>query len=175
MSRSALRSICLVLMSPCASIVLAQGDTARAVRLQEAVRIDARLTEAVWQSAPAVTGLVQRAPNEGQPAPEITEVRFAYDDDALYVGARMFSRDPAAIRALVTRRDQEGISELIVVSLDTYRDRRTAYSFGVTPSAFRRAAGGREVGSAAARLALYSGSSSRAGSGRNKLAARPTA
>ena len=66
-----------------------------------------------------------------------TEVRFAYDDDALYVGARMFSRDPAAIRALITRRDREGSSEQIVVSLDTYRDRRTAYTFSVTPAGVR--------------------------------------
>lgn len=99
--------------------------------------MDGRLTEAVWQSAPAVTGLVQRTPNEGQRAPENTEVRFAYDDDALYVGARMFSGNPRDIRALITRRDQEGISEFIAVSLDTYRDRRTAYSFGVTPSGVR--------------------------------------
>ena len=64
-------------------------------------------------------------------------MRFAYDDDALYVGARMFSRDPNAIRALVTRRDREGSSEQIVISLDTYRDRRTAYTFSVTPAGVR--------------------------------------
>jgi hypothetical protein len=119
---------------PCA--LAAQGDTARAVRLAEAVQMDGRLTESVWQSAPPVTGLVQREPNEGQPAPDKTEVRFAYDDDALYVGARMYG-NPRDIRALITRRDQEGISEFVAVTLDTYRDRRTAYSFAVTPSGVR--------------------------------------
>src|SRR5688500_16952850 len=123
------------LLTPCA--LAAQGDTARAVRLAEAVRMDGRLTESVWQSAPPVTGLVQREPNEGQPAIENSEVRFAYDDDALYVGARMYSRNPRDIRALITRRDQEGTSEFIAVTLDTYRDRRTAYSFAVTPSGVR--------------------------------------
>ena len=109
-----------------------------AVRLeQQSPRVDGRLTESVWSTAPAITRLLQREPDEGAPALENTEVRFAYDDDALYVGARMFSADPAGIRALVTRRDREGSSEQIVISLDTYRDRRTAYSFAVTPAGVR--------------------------------------
>ncbi|MEO8575438.1 MAG: DUF5916 domain-containing protein, partial [Gemmatimonadales bacterium] len=66
-----------------------------------------------------------------------TEVAFAYDDAALYVAARMQSPSGAPARALVTRRDREGSSEQLIVSLDTYRDRRTAYSFGVTAAGVR--------------------------------------
>jgi hypothetical protein len=112
-------------------------DTARAVRVSGEIRMDGMLSERVWQTAPAVTRLLQREPDEGQPAVDSTEVRFAYDEHALYVGARMYSANPSEIRALVTRRDQEGISEFIAVTLDTYYDRRTAYSFGVTPSGVR--------------------------------------
>ena len=82
------------------------AQSIQAVRISGSPRVDGHLTEAVWQSAPAITNLTQREPDEGAPAIENTEVRFAYDDDALYVGARMFSRDPRAIRALVTRRDR---------------------------------------------------------------------
>jgi hypothetical protein len=131
--RGALAFLILVMPVP----LRAQTDTARAIRLQEAVRMDGRLTEAIWRTAPAVTRFTQREPNEGQPAIENSEVRVAYDDEALYIGARMYSRDPSAIRALVTRRDQEGISEFIAVSFDTYHDRRTAYSFAVTPAGVR--------------------------------------
>ena len=112
-------------------------DTAHAVRLTESVRIDGQLTEPVWRTALPVTRLTQREPQEGQPAIENSEVRFAYDDDALYVGARMYSRNPADIRALVTRRDVEGTSEFIAITLDTYLDRRTAVSFAVTPAGVR--------------------------------------
>lgn len=101
------------------------------------LRLDGRLDDAAWSRARPATGFVQREPAEGQPASEETEVRFAYDDDALWIGARMRSADPAAIRALVTRRDREGSSEQLLVSLDTYRDRRTAYTFGVTPAGVR--------------------------------------
>jgi len=115
----------------------AHTQSIQAVRTDDSPRVDGRLTETVWRSAPAVTNLTQREPNEGAPAIENTEVRFAYDDDALYIGARMFSADPNAIRALVTRRDREGSSEQIVISLDTYHDRRTAYTFSVTPAGVR--------------------------------------
>ena len=115
----------------------AGAQSIQAVRVGDSPRVDGHLTEAVWHSAPAVTNLTQREPDEGARAIENTEVRFAYDDDALYVGARMFSGDPRAIRALITRRDREGSSEQIVISLDTYRDRRTAYTFSVTPAGVR--------------------------------------
>jgi hypothetical protein len=111
--------------------------SATAVRLQQAPRVDGRLTEAVWRDAPAATGFIQREPVEGIPAPENTEMRFAYDDEALYVGMRMYSKVPANIRALVTRRDNETTSEMSCISMDTYRDRRTAYSFCVTPAGVR--------------------------------------
>jgi hypothetical protein len=114
-----------------------QGQTIAAVRVTDAPRMDGRLTEAVWRSAPAITQLTQKEPNEGEPALENSEIRFAYDEDALYIGARMFSRDPRNIRAQVTRRDVEGISEYIAISLDTYLDRRTAVTFGVTPTGVR--------------------------------------
>jgi hypothetical protein len=109
----------------------------QAVRITQAPRIDARLIEDIWRTAPVATGFIQREPEEGIPNPENTEVRFAYDDEALYVGLRMFSKVPANIRALVTRRDNETSSEMSCVSMDTYRDRRTAYSFCITPAGVR--------------------------------------
>ncbi|MGH7482243.1 MAG: DUF5916 domain-containing protein [Longimicrobiales bacterium] len=99
--------------------------------------IDGRLDEEIWRVAPAASGFTLREPVEGEPAPEATEVRFAYDDEALYVGARMHSQDASAVRALVTRRDRETSSEQLIVSLDSNLDGRTAYSFGVTAAGVR--------------------------------------
>ncbi|RMI08677.1 MAG: hypothetical protein D6681_07870 [Calditrichaeota bacterium] len=110
----------------------------RAIRIpNHLIHLDGRLTEPIWQQAPAVTGFRQRDPVEGAPADELTEVRFLYDEDALYVGARMYSQNPRRIIAGVSRRDAASNSERIIISLDTYRDRRTAYSFGVTATGVR--------------------------------------
>jgi hypothetical protein len=123
-----------VLASPSEGV----AQQVRAVRADpEGLRLDGRLDESAWSRAEPATGFVQREPEEGAPASGSTEVRFVYDEAALWVGARMTSDDGSEIRSLVTRRDREGSSEQLVVSLDTYLDRRTAYSFGVTPAGVR--------------------------------------
>ncbi len=100
-----------------------------------AVRVDGTLDEPVWQTAPAVTDYVQAEPDEGAPPSDRMEVRFAYDDNALYVGARMSSSAP--VQSPLSRRDDNGQAESIQIELDTYLDRRTAYMFGVTAAGVR--------------------------------------
>jgi hypothetical protein len=120
------------LASPC------DAQEVEAVRiLGVAPRLDGHLTEELWTATAPLTGFLQRDPDEGAPATDRTEVRFAYDDDALWIGARMYSTSPGNIRALVTRHDRESTSEQLIVSLDTHRDRRTAYTFAVTPASVR--------------------------------------
>ena len=99
------------------------------------IRVDGTLDEMVWQTARAVTDFVQAEPEEGAEPTDRMEVRFAYDDSALYVGARMFSTDP--VQAPLSRRDDGGQAESIQIELDTYFDRRTAYMFGVTAAGVR--------------------------------------
>jgi hypothetical protein len=110
----------------------------RAVRIDgRAPAVDGRLDDAAWAAAPVLADFVQKQPVEGAAPTERTEVRFVYDDAALYVAARMFKRDPASIQAPVSRRDNGNQAEHIWISLDTYLDRRTAYSFGVTAAGTR--------------------------------------
>ncbi|MBM3778508.1 MAG: carbohydrate binding family 9 domain-containing protein [Acidimicrobiia bacterium] len=112
---------------------------ATAVRVAAgAIRLDGRLDDRAWQEAPPITDFVQKEPIEGAPPTEAMEIRFVYDDRALYIGARMYSRNPGAIQAPMGRRDNVAAqSESIIVSLDTFLDRRTAYSFGVSASGVR--------------------------------------
>ena len=111
--------------------------TVGAVRAETRPRVDGQLDEAIWSSADPATGFVQREPREGEPAQNQTEVRFAVDDDALYIGAYMKVRDPEALRRIVARRDRETPSDQLLISLDTYRDRLTAYTFGVNVAGVR--------------------------------------
>ena len=101
------------------------------------IAVDGRLDETLWKTLPAITDFLQKQPNEGAEPTERTEVRLAYDDAALYVGARMYAKDPSKIQAPIGRRDNIGQMEHLVISLDTYHDRRTAYSFAITASGVR--------------------------------------
>jgi hypothetical protein len=62
--------------------------------------------------------------------------RLVYGDDALYVGARMSSTD-GRIQAPLGRRDSTDQADHILISFDTFLDRRTAVVFGVTAAGVR--------------------------------------
>jgi hypothetical protein len=100
-----------------------------------AIRLDGELGEPAWAAARAITDFVQREPVEGAVPTDPTDVRIVYDDDAIYVGARMQSS--GGVRAPLGRRDDDGQAEHILVSFDTYLDRRTASTFGVTAAGVR--------------------------------------
>jgi len=107
---------------------------AQAVRAQPAApRIDGRLDDPAWASAPTHSDFTQRQPNDGQPSPERTEFRVVYTDEALYVGVRAFDSHPESIFGQLTRRDENSPSDILIVTVDSYRDRRTAFDFWVNP------------------------------------------
>ncbi len=109
--------------------------TARAQRVTTAPTIDGRLDEEMWRSGTPLTDFVQRELNEGVPASERTEVRLATDGLYLYVGARMYDREPQLIVPGEKVRDgQLGISDHIALIFDTYHDRQNGFVFATTPA-----------------------------------------
>ena len=105
-----------------------------AVRLTSPVSVDGALTEPVWQGTPGITRLVQLQPYEGAAATESTWVWLAYDDEALYVAARMWDSHPDSIIAPYFRRDNFVPTDFAGVLLDPFHDHRTGYEFVITPS-----------------------------------------
>src|SRR6188474_837353 len=98
----------LILAPAVASAQVGNGSgrkEARATRVSvESIRLDGRLDEAEWRDVPALAGFVQKEPVEGAEPTDRIDVRFAYDDTALYIGARMYSGSP--IQSPMGRRDE---------------------------------------------------------------------
>jgi hypothetical protein len=116
---------------------------ARAVPLQGTVNLDGRLDEPVWQSAPAAGDFRQMEPKEGEPATQRTEVRFVFDEAALYVGARMYDDSGAAgVETRLVRRDGDLASDYLEVIFDPYHDHIGRLFFMVNPSGVRSDANG---------------------------------
>jgi hypothetical protein len=88
----------------------------------------------VWLRSDVGTGFIQREPDDGKPATERTEVRVLYSGRVIYIGVRAFDSQPEEIRSELARRDRRAQSDEIVIYLDSYHDRRTAFAFAVTPS-----------------------------------------
>ena len=111
---------------------------AEAIRTSQTITLDGRLDEAAWMEALPVSDLWQFEPDEGVPVSEPTEVRFLYDDNAIYVGAWLWDRDGIMPTRLGRRDVAMADTELFAVHFDTYHDHRTSYRFAVNPSAARR-------------------------------------
>ncbi|MFQ6045226.1 MAG: DUF5916 domain-containing protein [Gemmatimonadales bacterium] len=97
-------------------------------------KVDGKLDDPAWALAPAFSDFTQRDPNEGEPPSEKTEVRVVYTDHAIYVGVRAWDSQADQIGAQLTRRDVESPSDWIMIGIDSYYDRRTAFVFGVNPA-----------------------------------------
>ncbi|MEE9207449.1 MAG: hypothetical protein V3U67_03600, partial [Gemmatimonadota bacterium] len=80
----------------------------------QSVSVDGKLDDAIWQSATFIDDFMQKEPDEGAPPTVRTEVAFVHDGRTLYVGARMESEDPSNIRAVMTRRDNDGNSDRLI-------------------------------------------------------------
>src|SRR5207247_8701440 len=91
-----------------------------AVRLTAPVIVDGILSEAVWHNEFAVTDFKMRDPNEGAAPSQRTEVRVAYDDAALYVGARCYDAHPESLLVRLSRRDVPVASDRSSLYLDPY-------------------------------------------------------
>ena len=115
-----------------------------AVRASGSIDVDGRLDEAVWAQATPVTDFRQEIPLEGRPGTQRTEIRFAFDEDAIYVGAMLF--DDGEITPRMTRRDQgRGDFDYLAVRFDSFHDHETSYQFYMNPTGSFRdavAAGG---------------------------------
>jgi hypothetical protein len=110
----------------------------RAERLASPVTLDGALADAAWQGAPSSTRLVQGDPVEGVAPSESTWVWLAYDDQALYVAARMWDSHPDSIIANLVRRDGFVASDRFLILLDPYHDHRSGYFFSVNAAGVLR-------------------------------------
>src|SRR5882762_11901429 len=134
--RSRLAVLAFSLVGPAATaadLTFQSPDGRRAVTAVEArapITLDGALDEEVWRQAVAAAQFVQAEPHEGQPSTERTEVRIAFDRDALYIGVICHDTDPAGVIVNDIRKDfVAGEQDTFEVILDTFADRRNGFVF----------------------------------------------
>ena len=113
----------------------AESDrNAVAYRTKTSIRCDAWLDEEDWLTAPVLDSFTQRLPNEGYSATQRTELRFVYNEKALFIAVKSYDSEPDKILTPIGRRDQWIMeeSDWVQIAIDSNHDRRTAYSFFIT-------------------------------------------
>lgn len=105
----------------------------QALRLNTPVNLDGILSEPSWQE-PSASPLIQNDPDNGTAPRQRTDWWIAFDNEALYLAARMHDAAPESIDCDLGRRDSWPNSDWVFLNLDTFNDDRNGYSFAISPS-----------------------------------------
>ena len=115
----------------------AGGKSVRIARAAAPPVIDGKLDEAVWASATVLDDFHQVNPLEYAPASERTEILLLYDDDALYVAARLFQPQDEITAHVLRQNASITGDDTLFVTIDPFNSRRAGYFFGVNPNSVR--------------------------------------
>ena len=133
---------CVLILGSPGSDLVAQSEQASERRAYVTARInghplvlDGRLDDPAWDLVEWSSDFIQREPEENAPPTAQTQFKVLYDDDAIYFGFRCHD-DPNLVADMLARRDWFP-GDWIEVNIDSYHDRRTAYSFTLSLSGTR--------------------------------------
>ncbi len=129
--------VLLTLLSLAVSISIFSQDSAKrelpAVRTTTPPKIDGDISDDVWKLAPVATNMVEWRPSFGliESDKTKTEVRFLYDDNAIYISGFCWEQRDS-ISTELAGRDGVGVSDFVGVMFDTYLDEINGVGFYVT-------------------------------------------
>ena len=93
--------------------------------------IDGLLNDAAWNLVEWGGDYVEWQPDENTPPSDQTKFKIIYDNKNLYIGVRCYDSEPDKIVKRLSRRDGfEG--DWVEFNIDSYHDKRTAFSFTIT-------------------------------------------
>lgn len=119
--------------SAMAQEALAARKVAQAERLMGSLTIDGSLQDIAWQRIPVSRDFEELSPQPGTSPQFDTEVRFAYDDAALYIGARMWDAAPDSVLHQLSERDRMANTDEFGIWFSTFDDGLNAVRFSTTP------------------------------------------
>jgi len=105
----------------------------QAIKINTPLSIDGKIDPLLHLLSDSATGFTQMEHMPGSPSVQNTVVFLFYDENTIYVAFKLY-QDSASIRAKIQARDVYSKSDDIVgIMLDTYNDKRSAYTFMVNP------------------------------------------
>jgi len=100
--------------------------------------LDGHLDEPDWAAATVISDFHQIEPVEYAEAGEQTFVHIYYDDDALYIGARMLDSQPETMTANILRQGATFWNDdYFSVIIAPFNDQRNGFRFQINPNALR--------------------------------------
>ena len=131
-SQFQIAGLCILLMGQTFALQTDKREV-HAVKVTTPPVIDGVVDDAVWQDVDIARDFYRFEPESGGPAPVQTDIRFLYDDEALYISAVCWEPEPGKIlRQLGKRDDDDAVSDWIGVWISPFNDGANEVSFLVT-------------------------------------------
>jgi hypothetical protein len=92
------------------------------------ITVDGKLNDPAWMKANWQGDFIQYEPSEGKKPGQKTEFAILLDENFLYAGFRCWDTAPDSIVQRLTQRDEID-GDLVAIQIDSYNDKRTAFSF----------------------------------------------
>lgn len=105
-------------------------------KLTSPIKLDGILDDKAWETYEWGGDFIQFQPKEGKPPSQPTQFKIAYDDKFLYVGYQCHDSAPDSLIKRMSRRDAFP-GDWVEINIDSYHDKRTAFSFTVSVSGVR--------------------------------------
>jgi hypothetical protein len=101
------------------------------------IEFDGICNEELWNTLPLIP-MTMFKPNYGSKPTERSDVFITFDDEYLYIGARLYYQNGSTIRSTTKKRDgADGGSDNFGILLDTFNDNESALCFETNPSGLR--------------------------------------
>jgi hypothetical protein len=134
---------------------VAQDNSYRIKKAEGSIKVDGILNEIDWERAQMTTNFHQYFPSDSIFANAQVEIRITYDDQNLYIGAKMYNLTPNQTYIVQSlRRDYVGRFDGITIEIDPFLDNTNAFQFGINPYGVQREGLISSVGNRVSYLAL---------------------
>src|SRR6218665_1594998 len=126
--------LCMVLLFSSKSFSQNPKKTLITQPTKEKIVIDGKFDESIWATANVATDFQMIFPDNGKPiTPEKrTEVRVVYDNEAIYVAAKLYDDESNKISKELARRDVFGTADHFGVQINGYNDGQQEFRFFVS-------------------------------------------
>jgi hypothetical protein len=95
--------------------------------------IDGLIDQDIWSTVQWSGDFTQKTPNDGTDPSQETAFKILYDDNFLYILVRAYDTEPDKIVKRLSRRDGFD-GDWVEINIDSYFDKRTAFSFTASVS-----------------------------------------
>lgn len=126
--------LCLSVFKTVAQNNLIPKKSLNANKINESITIDGDLNESIWNETQVASNFVMFEPDNGKPINESkkTEIKVLYDNDGIYIGAKLYDDEPSKILKEITERDDFGTTDAFGVFINGFNDGQQDFRFFVT-------------------------------------------